>query len=120
MEHNAAEMDADPPRPAGPTPSQTVGPFFGFALPFVGDHMAVAADAPGAIRVEGQVVDGEGAPVADAVLEIWQGDQFGRCCTDPEGAFRFVVTKPPPGPSGQAPHLTLRAQPDDARRGRRR
>jgi protocatechuate 3,4-dioxygenase alpha subunit len=92
-----------------PTPSQTVGPFFGFALPFPGDAEANGDD--GAVRIEGQVLDGEGEPVSEAILEAWQGDQFARCRTDPEGAFHFVIRKPGPVPEpdgqGQAPHLEL-------------
>jgi protocatechuate 3,4-dioxygenase alpha subunit len=90
-----------------PTPSQTAGPFFGFAMPFAGDHLAVPADAPGAVRVEGQLLDGAGEPVPDGLLEAWQGDQFARSGTDPEGLFHFVVRKPAPGPDGQAPHLEV-------------
>lgn len=90
-----------------PTPSQTVGPFFGFALPFPDDHLAVPASRPGALRIEGQLLDGAGAPVPDGLLEAWQGDQFARSATDPEGMFRFVVRKPGPGPDGQAPHLEV-------------
>jgi len=96
--------------PAPPTPSQTVGPFFGFALPFPDDADA-AATGGGAVRIEGQVLDGEGEPVAEAILEAWQGDQFARCRTDPEGAFHFLVRKPFPttGEDGRshAPHLEL-------------
>jgi protocatechuate 3,4-dioxygenase alpha subunit len=93
-----------------PTPSQTVGPFFGFALPFAGD---ADASIPGgaAVRIEGQVLDGDGEPVAEALLEAWQGDQFARCRTDPEGAFHFLLRKPFPttGEDGRshAPHLEL-------------
>jgi len=76
-----------------PTPSQTVGPFFGFALPFAGDAVAT----PGAIRVEGQVLDGAAEPVGDALLEVWIGEQFARCRTDVEGAFHFVVAEPDEG-----------------------
>jgi protocatechuate 3,4-dioxygenase, alpha subunit len=94
-----------------PTPSQTVGPFFGFALPFADDAQAVDPRTPGAARIEGQVLDGAGKPVPDALVEIWQADQFARCRTDPEGAFHFVVVKPGgiPGPCGraQAPHLNV-------------
>jgi len=96
--------------PAPPTPSQTVGPFFGFALPFPDDADA-AATGGGAVRIEGQVLDGEGEPVAEAILEAWQGDQFARCRTDPEGAFHFLVRKrfPTAGQDGRshAPHLEL-------------
>jgi len=90
-----------------PTPSQTVGPFFSFALPFAGDAEAVEPGAPGAVRIEGQLIDGAGDPVPDGLLEAWEGDQFARCGTDPEGSFHFVVRKPAPGPDGHAPHLTI-------------
>jgi protocatechuate 3,4-dioxygenase, alpha subunit len=94
-----------------PTPSQTVGPFFGFALPFEEDSEAVDPTAPDAIRIEGQVLDGAGALVADALLELSNGHQFARCRTDPEGAFHFTVRKPAairgPGSRESAPHLTV-------------
>lgn len=94
-----------------PTPSQTIGPFYGFALPFAQGGQAVEPSDPGAIRIEGQLLDGEGAPVSDGLLELWQGDQFGRCPTDAEGVFQFNVCKPGtvPGPDGtlQAPHLNV-------------
>ena len=76
-----------------PTPSQTVGPFFGFALPFDGDAIATN----GATRVEGQVIDGAGEPVVDALLEVAQAGQFARCRSDAEGAFHFVVAEPEEG-----------------------
>ena len=88
-----------------PTPSQTVGPFFGFALPFANDQHAVDAGAPGAVRIEGQLLDGAGQPVPDGLLEAWQGEQFARSGTDREGVFHFLVRKPDAGPHGQAPHL---------------
>ena len=94
-----------------PTPSQTVGPFFGIGLPFPGDSEAVAPSDAGRVRIEGRLLDGEGAPVSDGLLELWQGDQFARCRTDPEGAFHCTVRKPGPlpGPEGrtQAPHLNV-------------
>lgn len=90
-----------------PTPSQTVGPFFGFALPFAGDDRTLDPDGPGAVRIEGQLLDGAGQPVPDGLLEAWHGDQFARCGTDPEGMFHFVVRKPAPGPDGHAPHLEV-------------
>jgi protocatechuate 3,4-dioxygenase alpha subunit len=76
-----------------PTPSQTVGPFFGFALPFENDADA-AGEAGDAVRVEGQVLDGAGEPVPDALVEASQGEQFARCRTDGEGAFHFMLRKP--------------------------
>ena len=98
---------------SGPlTPSQTVGPFFGVGLPFEQGEQIVAPGSAGAIRIEGQVLDGNGQPVPDALLEIWQvGSGFGRSRTDPEGAFSFVVGKPAPTPAPdgrkQAPHLNV-------------
>jgi protocatechuate 3,4-dioxygenase, alpha subunit len=76
-----------------PTASQTVGPFFGFALPFH-DGAVCAADG---VRIEGQVLDGAGGPVPDALLEVSDESQFGRCRTDPEGVFHFTVSKPAAG-----------------------
>ena len=88
-----------------PTPSQTIGPFFGFALPFEGDSDAAGAESRGAIRVEGQVLDGAGEPVIDALVEAAHGDQFARCRTDGEGAFHISLDRPPVGDG--APHLDI-------------
>lgn len=78
-----------------PTPSQTVGPFFGVGLPYEGSENVVRPGSTGAIRIEGQVLDGHGDPVPDALIEIWNPEVgFGRCRSDPEGAFNFVVRKP--------------------------
>ena len=90
-----------------PTPSQTVGPFFGYALPF--EAGPVTASGAEAIRIEGQLLDGSGNPVADGLVELWGGQQFARCRTDTEGAFHFCVMKPPPESSrhDDAPHLEV-------------
>ena len=97
--------------PRVPTPSQTIGPFFGFSLPFTGDADAAAPGAAGAARIEGQVLDGGGEPVADCLVEMWQGEQFARCRTDAEGAFHFNVRKPAalrrPHGRVRAPHLNV-------------
>lgn len=88
-----------------------MGPFFGFALPFDGDSGTVASGSPGAVRMEGQVLDGAGEVVSDALIEVWNSDQFARCRTDSEGAFHFTVRKPPAvrGADGResAPYLTV-------------
>ena len=94
----------------GPTPSQTVGPFFGFALPFA-DGPDAAEPGPGTVRIEGQLLDGAGEPVPDGLVEVWAGDQFARCRTDPEGAYHVTLSRPaaPPLPDGtpQAPHVNV-------------
>ncbi len=98
---------------SGPlTPSQTVGPFFGVGLPFEKGEQIAPPGSAGVIRLEGQVLDGNGQPVPDALLEIWQpGAGFGRGRTDSEGAFSFTASKPAatPAPDGrlQAPHLNV-------------
>jgi protocatechuate 3,4-dioxygenase alpha subunit len=115
------------------TASQTVGPFFRIGL----EHLYVADIAPSAaagdkFAIHGRVLDGDGKPVNDAILEIWQADAhgkyahpddtqatpatpgfkgFGRVATDETGGFRFITIKPGgvPGPRGmpQAPHLLI-------------
>jgi protocatechuate 3,4-dioxygenase, alpha subunit len=93
-----------------PTPSQTVGPFFAFALPFEGGPEAATLDSR-AIRIEGQLLDGGGAPVPDGLVEIWQGEQFARCRTDSEGAFHALLSKPAaaggPEATSSAPYLNV-------------
>jgi protocatechuate 3,4-dioxygenase alpha subunit len=103
------------------TPSQTVGPFFDFglcALPEQRDLVAPGTD--GAIRVEGRLLDGAGAPVPDGMVEVWQADArgrydgafgFGRCQTDDDGRFGFTTVKPGSVREAdgrvQAPHLSV-------------
>jgi protocatechuate 3,4-dioxygenase, alpha subunit len=86
------------------TPSQTVGPFFEFALCGRVQNEVVAADAPGALRIEGRILDGSGEPVPDAMVEIWP--DWGRCASDAEGRYSFVTRKPAPA-GAQAPHLAM-------------
>ena len=111
-----------------PTPSQTVGPFFAVALPYEGGAELVAPDDQDAVRIEGRVLDGDGAPLDDALVEIWQANRhgryahpddtreeiplepdftgFGRCPTDADGRFAFATVKPGPVPP-QAPHIDV-------------
>jgi protocatechuate 3,4-dioxygenase, alpha subunit len=113
------------------TPSQTIGPFFAVGLPWPDGPDVVPAGTPGAVLIGGQVVDGAGDPVPDALVETWQADPdgrfahpddpsgpatsgfrgFGRCLTDAEGrwAIRTIKPGPLPVPGGgvEAPHLNL-------------
>ena len=70
------------------TPSQTVGPFF-----VIGLCAEPQNEFPeGSVRVEGQLFDGEGVPIDDAMLELWSPEHgFGRCPTDRDGRFLFLV-----------------------------
>jgi protocatechuate 3,4-dioxygenase beta subunit len=115
------------------TTSQTVGPFFSIGL---GDLLRDEIVPPGSkgerVTVRGRVLDADGAPVSDSMLELWQADAegryahpedvrdgpldpafggHGRVATDAEGRFCFTTVKPGavPGPRGsvQAPHLAV-------------
>jgi len=130
------------------TPSQTVGPFFAYGLTpkgrchwdptgayswkeTVGDNL-ITPDATGEkIHIEGRVTDGDGLPINDAMIEIWQADAqgryaspqdsralpnirfkgFGRSATDKDGVYSFDTIKPGavPGPNDkpQAPHIVV-------------
>jgi len=115
------------------TPSQTVGPFFGLGLERLHvEEIAPANVAGERVTIVGRVLDGDGKPVPDAVIEIWQANAdgkyahpedtqskppqrgflgYGRVPTNDHGEFRFVTVKPGrvPGPDGklQAPHLAV-------------
>jgi protocatechuate 3,4-dioxygenase alpha subunit len=117
-------------RRLGLTPSQTVGPYLHIALPWADGPELVPDGTPGAFVIRGQVVDGNGAPVVDALVESWQADPagrfnhpadprgaagqfrgFGRCATDGEGRYWLRTVKPGPLPTREgateAPHLNL-------------
>jgi protocatechuate 3,4-dioxygenase alpha subunit len=120
------------------TPSQTVGPYFAYGLtarqygyPFssFADGAMAGEDTEGErIRVVGRVLDGDGVPVPDAMIEIWQADAQGRFAhpadgrgsnagftgfgrfgtgTDPEARFIFDTVKPGAAAAGEAPHLNV-------------
>jgi protocatechuate 3,4-dioxygenase alpha subunit len=75
-----------------PTPSQTVGPFYGYALPFPAGGDVVPAGHPGAVTVHGFVLDGDGLPVPDALLETWQAAPDGSLAGRPGSLRRDPVT----------------------------
>ena len=91
---------------AEPTPPQTVGPFFAIGLPWEDGPDVVARGSAGAIALRGTVLDGEGVPVPDALVETWQADGFGRCPTDDEGRWE-IVTRKPAAEGGEAPHIAV-------------
>ncbi len=115
------------------TTSQTVGPFFKIGLDWLNRDNLVGEGVSGErVTIQGRIFDGDGVPVPDALLEIWQANAhgkydhtedtqdkplepgfkgYGRVPVTAQGVFRFTTIKPGPvpGPNGkeQAPHLVL-------------
>ncbi|MET7619148.1 protocatechuate 3,4-dioxygenase subunit alpha [Streptomyces sp. NPDC005408] len=83
-----------------PTPSQTVGPFYGYALPFPDGGQVVPAGHGDAVTVHGHVYDGRGDPVPDALLETWQAAPDGSLAGRPGSLRRDPVTGGFPGRNG--------------------
>src|SRR5437667_9298135 len=73
------------------TPSQTVGPYFAIGLGR--RHLQVLA--PGGVELSGTLYDGQGEPIPDAVVEVYDPASrvWGRSGTDGEGRYRFVVPR---------------------------
>ncbi len=154
----APRVDNQDPALFGQTPSQTVGPFFHYGLPWKGGadlvgqsdmgarpelmpeaHYVLNLSAPTgtpegeAIAITGRVLDGQGAPVPDAMIELWQANAagryrsvdddredvpldphfigFGRAATDEDGRYRFRTIMPGRVPGADdvlhAPHIAL-------------
>ncbi|KUL28483.1 protocatechuate 3,4-dioxygenase subunit alpha [Actinoplanes awajinensis] len=102
-------------------PGQTVGPFFHLGLAYPQMNELVPPAHPRAVRLHGRVTDGAGAPVPDAVIEIWQADPqghvvrrpgslrrdgwtftgWGRAATDPDGFYSFATLEPAPTEAGK-------------------
>jgi protocatechuate 3,4-dioxygenase alpha subunit len=96
------------------TPGQTIGPFFGFALPYERGDQLVLSGHPDAVRLTGLVLDGHRHPVPDAMIEIWQANAngriaprpgslrrdgytftgWGRAATDNTGRYSFTTVRP--------------------------
>ena len=116
----------------GITPSQTVGPYFAIMIRGRAECRQVTDATTGTrVVIEGQVLDGAGAPIPDALVETWQADADGRyghpddraqsagsrfngygwAHTRDDGSFRFETIKPGrvPAPDGgnQAPHIAV-------------
>ncbi|KFC52479.1 protocatechuate 3,4-dioxygenase subunit alpha [Micrococcus luteus] len=122
-----------------PTPGQTIGPFFGYAdgyeqvhLPFRDGQNLVPPGRADALRLTGTVYDGNGDPIPDAMLEIWQPDAegviaqeegsllrdgftftgWGRATVDNAGTYTFSTVEPGATGEGKARfiHLVLFAR----------
>ncbi|MFF7259227.1 protocatechuate 3,4-dioxygenase subunit alpha [Streptomyces sp. NPDC101112] len=71
------KIDTSRPETVLPTPSHTVGPFYGHALPFPGGGDIAPVGHPDTIALQGYVLDGAGAPLPDAFVELWGPDPDG-------------------------------------------
>jgi protocatechuate 3,4-dioxygenase, alpha subunit len=113
-----------------PTPSQTAGPFFHLGLTDTRSVSCVASEEVNGERMwlTFRVLDGDGVPVPDAMIELWQADSegnykdgakaaegtfsgFGRLATSEDGSCTFETIRPGrvPGPGNtlQAPHINV-------------
>jgi protocatechuate 3,4-dioxygenase beta subunit len=127
-----------------PTPEQTAGPFYPPPNQRPQDTDWDLVKVEGRVReaggevmhLSGQVIGTNGAPLAEALVEIWQCDANGRyhhvgdrssdrpldeafqgygaIRTDAEGRYRFRTIKPVPYP-GRTPHIHARVVPRDGR-----
>jgi protocatechuate 3,4-dioxygenase, alpha subunit len=111
-----------------PSGSQTVGPFFSICLEYLVGQAPVNESSIDTIEIHGKVLDRDGAPVWDAMLEFWGTDSSGsnsdsvkhssghplgfhRVATGLDGSFSLTLSKPGPAPLGdgrlQAPHMLV-------------
>ena len=115
------------------TGNQTVGPYLHIGLTWLNtSNIAGKGIAGERVSIQGRLLDGDGKPVNDGLIEIWQANShgkyahpedaqdkpvdarfrgFGRSLTGADGGFRFATIKPgrAPGPGGvlQAPHIVV-------------
>ena len=110
-----------------PTADQTVGPYYAIGMSYDGMEEVVPHGSVGSITLTGYVYDGNGAPVNDAVVEIWQPDAqgnipqesggivrkvdsfsgFGRSGSDDEGRYQFTTVLPGATEEGKAPFFAV-------------
>ena len=110
-----------------PTPGQTIGPFYGYALTFEKDNELASQANPNSVRLHGVITDGNGEVIPDALLEIWQADEhgkvvsrdgslvrdgytftgWGRVAVDNVGHYTFTTVNPGPTEAGKAPFIML-------------
>jgi protocatechuate 3,4-dioxygenase, alpha subunit len=109
-----------------PTPSQTAGPYLHLGLTDTHSISCLAGEGAKGERVRLTliVLDGDGSPVPDAMIELWQADAegayasgdpsfsgFGRLATEEDGSCTFETIRPGrvlvPGGTFQAPHISV-------------
>lgn len=120
-------MTKAPELKLAPTPGQTIGPFYGYALPYEKDNELVNQAHPNSVRLHGVVYDGKGEVIPDAALEIWQADEngtvvsregslvrdgytftgWGRTAVDNVGHYTFTTVNPGATEADKAPFIML-------------
>jgi protocatechuate 3,4-dioxygenase alpha subunit len=101
------------------TSSQTIGPFWHLIEHQEWADLTRFGVEGRTVTLSGTVIDGDGNPVTDAAVELWQADPpadehfpaFGRSRTDDTGRFLFKTLRPGPvrgrGNAQQAPHFAI-------------
>ena len=116
-----------------PTPSQTVGPYLHMGLDWLNTRDLAPLSIEGErITIHGRLLDADGQPIPDGMIELWQANAhgkyahpadtqnlplqegftgFGRQPTDAQGGFVFATIKPGAVPATQgqrqAPHILV-------------
>jgi catechol 1,2-dioxygenase len=98
-------------KPQGATESTVLGPFYVENAPMLGAGANIARDVDGVpLFLSGKVLDTEGKPVANALLDVWQASGLGlydvqdtnqpefnlrgKFLTDVEGRYSFRTARP--------------------------
>lgn len=109
------------------TPGHTIGPFYGFALPWDGGDTLVGPHRADAVRLHGTLYDGHGIPVPDSLIEIWQAETdgtivqnegslkrdgwtftgYGRTPVDDKGHFTFTTVNPGQSVAGKPAFISF-------------
>jgi protocatechuate 3,4-dioxygenase alpha subunit len=100
-----------------PTGEMTLGPFFPREFGHGANDLAGDQPAGEVIEITGRVVQSDGAPIDNCILEIWQANAagrfddpaffgWGRAATDANGIYRFRTIRPG-AYAGRAPHINL-------------
>ncbi len=101
------------------TASQTIGPYWHLLEDKSWADLTRFGAEGEKITLTGRITDGDGAPVTDACVELWQPDPpasstwqgWGRAATDDDGVYRFTTLRPGPVPGAgntlQAPHIAI-------------
>lgn len=113
----------------GPTPSQTVGPFFAYSLTaqqygydfnsIIRLNSLIDETTEGErIHIKGRIIDGQGNAINDGIIELWQSDIYDANAknpigfarlgtgTTPENTFTFTTVRPK-ATGGDAPHINV-------------